>query len=68
MEQSLTTVHEALAEAASETGSEEAMATFTFRAHSEKISRAKDICMANGTTLSEYLRKCMEVLARDYQP
>ncbi len=68
MEQSLVTVHEALAQASTEAPVDKPMETYTIRCHKESVHRAKEICEAHGTTLSEYLRKCMELLPRDYQP
>jgi hypothetical protein len=67
--QELTTVHSALAEAASEPRQEEAaMGTYTFRVHKDRREKAEMLCKQHGTTLSAYLRKCIETLPRDYQP
>ncbi len=69
VEQKLTTVHEALAEAAAEINTDaEPMKTYTFRAHLPKIKEAEEICRRQGTTLPEYLRKCVELLPRDLNP
>lgn len=67
MEQKQTTVHDALAEAAAEINTNpEPMKTYTFRAHIPRIKEAEEICRRQGTTLPDYLRKCVELLPRDY--
>lgn len=64
-----TTVHQALAEAAANINTNPSpMETFTFRAYKSKVEEAKAICERNGTTLAEYLRKCIELLPRDLKP
>lgn len=72
----LTTVHDAVQEAKTEMqlpiGNQERMrgpmVTFTFRAHENDLDEARLVCTGNGITLSEYLRKCVELLPRDYKP
>lgn len=69
-QEKLTTVHHALAEAATEAhaSAEGPMGTYTFRCHEQARKEAEELCVAHGTTLAEYLRKCIELLPRDYRP
>ena len=58
-----------MAEAAAETrATEDAMVTFTFRIKNGDLVIAKEICERHGTDLSKYLRKCVELLPRDFTP
>lgn len=72
IDEQLTSVHEALQEATLEPratkAEERAMGTFTFRVHKVSREAAQDICKRHGTTLADYLRKCIEALPRDYRP
>jgi hypothetical protein len=65
----LSTVHDALAHAATEQPTSEGpMGTYTFRCEREQRTRVESLCERHGTTLPAYLRKCMEMLESDYQP
>jgi hypothetical protein len=67
----LTTVHHALAMAATEPTQKEeraAMGTFTFRVNDDERFEADRLCKVHGTTLPEYLRQCIRLLPKDYKP
>lgn len=68
MEQNLTTVHDALKEASTEVKRDEAMITYTFRIREHVRDEAERLCKMHGTTLPDYLRKCCELLPKDYRP
>ncbi len=69
MEQELTTVHDAVIQAATEVSIPAGpMGTHTFRIHDSVKTIAGQICAAQGTTLSDFLRKCCEGLLKDYRP
>lgn len=64
----LTNVHEALQEAVIESKRPPKLdKTFTFRSDAQTTEEAEKICAANGTTLSMYLRKCIDALVKDYK-
>lgn len=68
-DQDLTTLHHAVSEAAQAPKDEsKAMGTYTFRIHKDALAKANEMCAAHGTTLAEYLRKCCELLPKDYTP
>lgn len=65
----LTTVHHALAEAATEPKQYEgAMGTHTFRIHDELKKDAANKCLPHGVSLDAFLRKCCEALVNDFKP
>ncbi len=73
MSDRLISVHDALHEAtldlpAGNQVREGAMPTYTFRVHEYDVVQAEKICVANNTTLPAFLRKCCELLPRDYKP
>lgn len=61
-------VHDSLNQAAADETSEEGMTQGSYRVYPTTKKLAEDICKANGTTLSAFLRKCCEGLVRDYLP
>ena len=64
----LTTVHECLKAAQLESKQYEPKTeTITIRIEPTVKARASAICERNGTSISDYLRKCCEGLAADYQ-
>lgn len=65
--QNLTSVHQALQAAAQEDRKNQApLVPVSLKAHSDTKEVCEKICKSNGTTLSSFLRKCMEGLAQDY--
>jgi hypothetical protein len=67
-EPELTSVHNALAEAALESKNAKPMVTATFRLPHELKDQAEQICGRHGTDLSSFLRQCCVGLVRDYYP
>lgn len=62
-------VHEVLAEAQAETAEENVpWTTQTFRIPVPLKELTERICKSNGTDTSKFLRKCCEVLVKDYLP
>ncbi len=63
----LTSVHEALAKAASENIKEtQRMVVLSTKVSPDVEAVVQDICRNHGTTISAYLRKCCESLVADY--
>lgn len=68
-ETELSTVHHAMSEAVQAPAEDEGpMGNYSFRIHSAIRSKAEEICRTNGTSFPEWLRKCCEVLIKDYVP
>lgn len=64
----LTNVHEALANAATESElASEKMEKKTFYARASSFEACAVICERHGTTVSEFLRSCMDGLVHDYE-
>lgn len=61
-----TTVHQAMAEASTESGQVPSMKNFSVRLPSDLKAVAQQICERNGTDLGTYLRACTRALVRDY--
>ena len=72
MQEELYNVHVALSEAQQENKEEyedkTAMETFTSRIHEDVRETANSILKLHGVTLSQFCRKCVEGLVRDYNP
>lgn len=62
----LTTVHDAMANAAAEIEGPVGMEPATYRITDEIKDTAAKICAQHGTTLSQFIRKCCEGLVKDY--
>ncbi len=71
-ETELYNVHRAISEAQQESKEEYAekdvMETFTFRIHEQTRDAAKGILSTHGINLSQFCRKCVEGLVKDYKP
>ncbi len=64
----LSNVHDALSKAVIESKKPPKLdKTFTFRTDLEQMIIAEGICDANGTTVSMFLRKCIDCLVEDYR-
>lgn len=69
-------VHDALSKAAARSHIDDSKATLdgqqmvrsSYRAFQQTIDLADDICRNNGTTVSQFLRMCLEGLVQDYLP
>lgn len=66
MAQKLTDVHEALVRAQDSDKDRVALVNANFKIHPIKKEVAEQICSKNGTTLSSFLRECVNGLVRDY--
>lgn len=62
----LTSVHEALNRAQLSEKDKVALVNGTFKIHPIKKEMAEQICEKHGTTLSAFLRECVEGLVKDY--
>lgn len=67
MDQKLTNVHEALADAVQEDQGGQPMVHKTFRIQESIYDEAAEICQRHGTTMSSFLRHCCIGLVRDYR-
>lgn len=71
-ETELYNVHRAISEAQQENKDEyterDSMETFTFRIHEDTRNTAKEILGTHGINLSQFCRKCVEGLVKDYKP
>lgn len=65
---SLLNVHQALAEASQEARQKAETVPTSVRLHPVIKEHATVICARNGTDLSSFLRKCTEILVREYHP
>jgi hypothetical protein len=65
-EQPLTSVHDALREAKLAERDRIVFVNANFKCHPAKKAAAEAICEAEGTTLSAFLRACMDGLVTDY--
>lgn len=67
-EEKLHSVHDSLREASQEDKDEGDSTVASFRIGRQVKEAADVICKSNATTLSGFLRKCVEGLVRDYCP
>lgn len=61
-----TNVHDALRDAAVKERDRVAFVNANFKIHPIKKELAEEICSQHGTTLSSFLRECIEGLVTDY--
>lgn len=66
MTEKLTDVHEALSRAQDSDKDRVALVNANFKIHPIKKEVAEQICAKNGTTLSSFLRECVNGLVKDY--
>lgn len=64
----LTNIHEAMTDSKLAKETDGKMDTFTYKALPETKKSAEEICKANGTTLSGFIRSCLKSLVKDYNP
>ena len=62
----LHTVHDAITRAILASQDKAKLETATFKVHPKKKELAELICEKQGTTLSEFLRECVNGLCEDY--
>lgn len=62
----LTNVHDALARSQETDRNKVPLVNANFKCHPIKKEVAERICVKNGTTLSGFLRECVEGLVKDY--
>lgn len=67
----LATVQGAVSESAQEVKPEKTenpMGTYTFRIPNQIRAQAEDLCQRSGSSLPSFLRKCCEIMVREYSP
>lgn len=68
MDEALSTVHKAMAMAATEVNEDKvAMVTYGFRINNEDLVEIKKACEARGITPSDFLRHCCLAFLEDYR-
>lgn len=60
------TVHDAMLKAVLAAKEKAKLETATFKVHPAKKELCELICAKNGTTLSEFLRECVNAICEDY--
>ncbi len=63
----LATLHQAMSEATQSQPHDGPMETYTFRIHPNTLKNIEGICKSNGTTLPKFIRKCCEIVEREYR-
>lgn len=64
----MVSIHEALSEAAIESSEDKPMVPVSTKLPEKLLQSVKDICQRHGTNTSTFLRKCCELLDKEYQP